>query len=107
MPRQQDEVPRLDDGAHGKHRQREHPLEDRLPEKIDGVLISHVKPVSPAADEGLRKGDIITEVNGTGVSSVEQFLDAVKGVKKGGYLRLYVYRPRMERSFFAILKLDG
>ncbi len=78
-----------------------------VPEKIDGVLISHVKPVSPAADEGLRKGDIITEVNGTGVSSVEQFLDAVKGVKKGGYLRLYVYRPRMERSFFAILKLDG
>jgi len=77
-----------------------------VPEKIDGVLISHVKPVSPAADEGLRKGDVITEVNGAPVASVEEFLGAVKAVKKGGYLRLYVYRPRMERSFFAILKLD-
>ncbi len=77
-----------------------------IPDKIDGVLITHVKPVSPAADEGLVKGDVITEVNGSGVGSVEAFLDAVRGVKKGGYLRLYVYRPRMDRSFFAILKLE-
>lgn len=77
-----------------------------LEDSIKGVIVSHVNPVSPAADEGLRRGDVITEVNGKKISSVQQFLSGVNAVKKGGYLRLYVYRPRAERSFFAILKLD-
>ncbi len=77
-----------------------------LEDSIKGVIVNHVDPVSPAADEGLRRGDIITEVNGHKVNSVQQFLSGVTSVKKGGYLRLYVYRPRAERSFFAILKLD-
>ena len=77
-----------------------------IPDSVDGVIISHVNPVSPAADEGLRRGDIVTEVNGKKIHSVEQFLAGVKSVRKGGYLRLYIFRPQAERSFFAILKLD-
>ncbi len=71
-----------------------------------GVVVTHVAPVSPAGDEGLRPGDVITEANGVKVSTPEAFLNEVKSVKGGGYLRLYVYRPRAERSFFAILKLE-
>jgi len=77
-----------------------------LEDSMNGVIVSHVNPVSPAADEGLRRGDVITEVNGRKISSVKQFLAGVDSVGKGGFLRLYVYRPRAERSFFAILKLD-
>jgi len=61
-----------------------------LEDSIKGVIVNHVDPVSPAADEGLRRGDIITEVNGHKVNSVQQFLSGVTSVKKGGYLRLYV-----------------
>jgi len=57
-------------------------------DSIKGVIISHVNPVSPAADEGLRRGDVITEVNGQEIDSVQQFLSGVKSVRKGGYLRL-------------------
>jgi serine protease Do len=75
-------------------------------EGIDGVVITHVRAVSPAGEEGLREGDVITEANGRSTSTSDDLLAAIDAVEDGGYLRLYVYRPRFDRSFFAILKLD-
>ena len=73
---------------------------------MDGVVITRVKPVSPAGEENLQRGDVITEANGVSISSVGDLIGQVEAVDEGGYLRLYVYRPQAERSFFAILKLD-
>jgi serine protease Do len=75
-------------------------------EDLQGVVITRVRSVSPAAEEDLQRGDVITEANGRAVGSVADFSAEVKRVEEGGYLRLYVSRPRVERSFFAILKLD-
>ena len=77
-----------------------------LDEGVDGVVITKVKAVSPAGEENLMRGDVITEANGRAIGSVDDLVAAVTGVEEGGYLRLYVYRPRADRSFFAILKLD-
>jgi serine protease Do len=77
-----------------------------LEEDIEGVVITRVRPVSPAGEEGLIRGDVITEANGRSVDSTEDLIDIISRVDEGGYLRLYVFRPRAERSFFAILKLD-
>jgi serine protease Do len=71
-----------------------------------GVVVTHVRPLSPAGEEGLAEGDVITEANGQQVASPEDLLRAIERVRDGGYLKLYVYRPRADRSFFAILKLD-
>ena len=49
---------------------------------------------------------MITEATGRAVGSVADLAAEIKRVEEGGYLRLYVTRPRAERSFFAILKLD-
>jgi serine protease Do len=59
---------------------------------IAGVVVEGVQEVSPAADQGLTTGDVITEVNGKPVRSVGDFRDAVSKVKKGDYVRLYVRR---------------
>jgi serine protease Do len=75
-------------------------------EAIDGVVVTHVRAVSPAGEEGLREGDVITEANGRSTPTSDDLLAAIDAVENGGYLRLYVYRPRFDRSFFAILKLD-
>jgi serine protease Do len=75
-------------------------------EEIEGVVITRVRPMSPAGEERLTRGDVITEANGRAVSSVSDVIAEVGRVDEGGYLRLYVYRPRIDRSFFAILKLD-
>jgi len=65
-----------------------------------------VRSVSPAAEEDLQRGDVVTEANGRAVGSVADLTAEIKRVEEGGYLRLYVFRPRVDRSFYAILKLD-
>ena len=59
---------------------------------VSGVIVEDVQEVSPAGDQGLARGDVITEINGKPVRSVGQFRDEVRRVKKGDYLRLYVLR---------------
>jgi len=78
-----------------------------LEDEIEGVVITRVLPVSPAADENLIRGDVILEANGETIETVDQLREIVSEVPDGGYLRLYVQRPQMGgRSFFAILKLE-
>ncbi len=77
-----------------------------LDDDLEGVVITRVRPMSPAGEERLSRGDVITEANGRAVSSIDDLITEVNRVDKEGYLRLYVHRPRADRSFFAILKLD-
>jgi serine protease Do len=78
-----------------------------LDDEVQGVVITRVLPVSPAADENLIRGDVILEANGEAIDTVDQLRTIVSDVPDGGYLRLYVQRPQMGgRSFFAILKLN-
>ncbi len=67
-----------------------------------GVVITHVKPVSPAADGNLQEGDVILEVNGTAVGSVDEMQAAIKKAPKGKYIRFYVQRqgPRGQTQKF-------
>ncbi len=74
---------------------------------VEGVVITRVKSVSPAAEEGLSRGDVISQALGEPVTSVDDLERLVGEVDEGGLLRLYVYRPRTDRSFFAILRLDA
>ena len=57
-----------------------------------GVVITHVKPVSPAGDANLAEGDVILEVNGAAVGSVEELQAQMKKAPKSKYIRLYVQR---------------
>ncbi|MFI5180423.1 MAG: Do family serine endopeptidase [Thermoanaerobaculia bacterium] len=61
-------------------------------EAAQGVLITHVKPVSPAADAGLIDGDVVLEVNGVEVGSTADLQAQVKKVPKGKWVRFYVLR---------------
>jgi serine protease Do len=72
-------------------------------EGISGVVITRVDPVSPAGEKGLAPGDVITEANGVSVTTPDALNHQIDAVGTGGYLRLYVYRPQADRSFFVIL----
>jgi serine protease Do len=61
-----------------------------LPER-DGVLVRRVADGSPAAEAGLRHGDLIVSVGGRGVSSPDDLLDALDAAG-GGALSLSVVR---------------
>jgi hypothetical protein len=57
-----------------------------------GVVVAEVLPESPAAAAGVTRGDVIEEVNGTGVVTADQLRDAVQKVDAGEEVALQVFR---------------
>jgi serine protease Do len=48
-----------------------------------GILISDVRPGTPAAKAGLRRGDVVTKVDGRAIDSTGQFRNYVAGIGSG------------------------
>ncbi|MBK8595828.1 MAG: Do family serine endopeptidase [Holophagales bacterium] len=73
---------------------------------IEGVVLTHVKPVSAAGDAGLREGDVVQEVNGTAVSNVAGFRAELKKAGDARFARFYVHRPGPRpANFIAAVRL--
>jgi serine protease Do len=65
----------------------------KLPEEVvDGVVIEAVQEGGPAAKADLKKGDIVTKVDGRVITSVAGMRNAVAMVRPGKTLDLDVYR---------------
>ncbi|MFV2072197.1 MAG: Do family serine endopeptidase [Thermoanaerobaculales bacterium] len=78
----------------------------RLDDDLEGVIVTRVRPISPAADKGMIQGDVITEANGKPITDTSELGAAIEDVKAGGYLRLYVYNSRFKNYRFVILRLE-
>lgn len=78
----------------------------RIEDGVDGVVVTRVRPLSPASEEGMSPGLVITEANGEPIDNPAELRSVVEGVEAGGYLRLYVYVPRADSYRFVILKLE-
>ena len=66
-----------------------------------GVVISDISEGSPAAEAGLRPGDLITEVNRTAIKNLSDYQQALQQVKTGENLLLLV--KRTGGSFYTVL----
>jgi serine protease Do len=62
-----------------------------LPE-MDGLLVRLVEDDSPAADAGIKEGDLITHAAGRAVSSVDDLYDVLGGTAPGDRLELNITR---------------
>jgi serine protease Do len=60
----------------------------RLPASTKGVVVTDIDPSSPKADSGLRKGDVIQEVNHQPVRNVAEFEQALRKSGKENALLL-------------------
>jgi serine protease Do len=79
-----------------------------VPGNVSGVVVADVRDGSPAGDQGMAPGDVITEANGAKVGSIEDFRAAMAKVGKGDYVRLYVRRfSPQEVSRFVIIKTES
>lgn len=59
---------------------------------VEGVYVSVVDPKSDAHKQGLKQGDVVTECNGTPVSSVEEVNVIKSTFQAGDSLELKIYR---------------
>jgi len=80
--------PESQPGAYGLQVQALTPeIADQLQLKgTEGVLVSGVKAGSPAEEAGLRRGDVILEVNQQPVADLAEFRDALAGSRRGALL---------------------
>jgi serine protease Do len=75
----------------------------RVPSGTRGVLITDVDPVSPAAREGVRPGDVILKINGQGVETVRDASQALQAIKAGAAARLLLWKQGQE-TFVVVTK---
>ncbi|MYF24933.1 MAG: Do family serine endopeptidase [Nitrospira sp. SB0678_bin_10] len=83
------------------------PITEELAEQFSldqrtGILVVQVVQGSVAYAEGLRKGDIIQEVNRASVSTMREFRRILKGVQPGETILLRILRE--SKAFFVVLK---
>lgn len=67
-----------------------------------GLVITEVKPGSSAEEGGVAPGSIVIEINGQRPDSLEQYMTAVAGLKKGDIVRLLLKRPDGSVHYIAL-----
>ncbi len=83
------------------------PMTEELAKKFSidqttGILVVQVAQGSLAYAEGLRKGDIIEEVNRTEVPTMREFRQTLEAIQPGETILLRILRE--SRTFFVVLK---
>ncbi len=71
-------------------------------EKSDGVVVSAVEPGSAADEAGIRRGDVIMEIDRRSVRNIEDYRKAIAAMKKGRGILFLVRRG--ESTIFLALK---
>jgi S1-C subfamily serine protease len=60
--------------------------------EVNGVVVVRVLPTTPAEKGGLRRGDVITEIDGQSIASAEQLQQVVENSQIGQTLKVQVQR---------------
>jgi serine protease Do len=69
-----------------------------------GVVVTEVKEGSVAEETGIAAGDIIKEINGTVINTMEDYNKAVSAQKKGSVMRILLRRG--EGSLFVAIPIE-
>ncbi len=62
--------------------------------KAEGVIVSDIKPKSPAEKSGIKAGDIIVEINGQRIRTEDDILSIIQEARTGDILKMKIYREK-------------
>jgi serine protease Do len=71
-------------------------------EKADGVVVTAVEPGSAADEAGIRRGDVILEVDRKPIRNLDEYKNSIAGIRKGKGVLFLVRRG--ESTLFLALK---
>jgi serine protease Do len=78
----------------------------KLPDGMQGVVISRVEPMSPAFDAEVERGHVLLEINRHPVRSVDDYRRLTGNTKAGDILTLYVYKPENDTRALLTVKIE-
>jgi serine protease Do len=78
----------------------------RLPQGMEGVVVSRVEPLSPAFDADIERGHVILEINRQPVHSIDDYRRLTASARPGDILTLYVYKPEIEQRALQTVKIE-
>jgi len=73
----------------------------------EGVAVSGVDPNSKAADQGLKRGDVILEVNGKTVSTPDDVSDSIRDARDKGRKNVLLQIRSRDQQRFLALPIEG
>ena len=74
-------------------------------EEAEGVLVTFVEPASPAAQAGVRPGDVITQVNRKDILNLEDYNKCLSDARKQKKDKILLLIARGETSQFVVVDL--
>jgi serine protease Do len=78
-----------------------------VPAGLTGLLIQRVEPVSPAAEAGLERGQVLLHVNRRPVASVAALRQVVGQHAAGTPLAVLVYDPGINQRLLRVVRADA
>jgi len=69
----------------------------------EGIVVSEVEPYSPAEEAGVRRGDVIQEINRKRIRGMEDFRRIISTLKEGDVMLLFINRGG--RKFYIPVKV--
>jgi serine protease Do len=74
--------------------------------EAEGVLVTFVEPASPAAQAGVRPGDVITQVNRKDILNLEDYNKCLSDARKQKKDKILLLVARGESSQFVVIDLE-
>jgi serine protease Do len=78
-----------------------------IPDGFDGVIVSHVEPLSLADEALLERGVVILEINRTPISSVRDYQRVIRAARPGDVLAFYLFVPSLKQRALRTIRMDA
>ena len=79
----------------------------RLPDGIDGVVVTRVDPLSAAYDAGIQRDHVVMEINRRPTSSTDAYNRLARAAHPGDVLAVYLYMPGTEQRAIRAVRVDA